>query len=154
MDREGWTTVQNRKAKNNRSNGPKPVDYEFDSFDKADCQDWKPVVLQKRTVYPKKSVITPGSGYVTVATGRTGQPSDYDPRRQAKLANATDCGKIKRVGRETGIQLQQARAALKLTQKDLAQKMNVPLTVVSSWENGTAVHNGAMIQKFKKHLGT
>lgn len=151
---EGWITVQSRKTKKNLARSSRPVEHDYDSFDthQSDSQDWKPVVLHKKPEAPKKWAATPGEGYVTVATGRVGQRSDYDPRKQAKIANETESFKIRRVGRDTANQIQQARQALKITQKDLAHKMNVPLTVVSQYENGSAVYDGAMFQKFKKAL--
>lgn len=147
-----WITVQSRKNKKNAAKANQSSEFtDYNAFDQPDCQDWKPVVLHKKPEPPKKGVFAPGT-YITVATGRNGQRRDYDPRKQAKIANETESFKIKRIDRATANQIQQARQAKKLTQKELAQKMNVPLTVVSQYEIGTAVYDGAMLQKFKKFL--
>lgn len=153
MDGE-WTTVTYRKKKSNNKANQIPDSY-YDDFDRdqdqADCQDWKPVVVHKKPEPPKKGSFTPGA-YTTVSTGKTGQPSDYDPRKLAKIANETENFRIKHVDKATSVQIQQARQAKNLTQKELAQKMSVPLTIVSQWEAGTAVYDGSIIQKFKKFL--
>ena len=52
------------------------------------------------------------------------------------------------------IAMQQARMASKLSQKDLASKMCVPIQVIQSYENGTALPNNAFIAKIEKVLNT
>lgn len=151
MSESDWTTVQTRKTKRSKK---QQADHheEYDNAVKPDCQDWDPVIFHKRPVYSKKGAIAPGTPYVTVSTGKTGQPRDYDPRKHGKLDDATDSSRIKRVGREMGLKIQQARQSQALSQKDLAFKMSVPLSVVSQWESGSAVHEGSVLQKFRKFI--
>jgi putative transcription factor len=52
------------------------------------------------------------------------------------------------------IAMQQARMAAKLGQKELAAKMCVPMQVIHSYENGTAIPNNAFIAKIEKVLNT
>lgn len=49
--------------------------------------------------------------------------------------------------------LMQARAAKKLTQKELAQLCNLPAGTIQEYESGKAVPEGAVISKLNRHLG-
>ena len=50
--------------------------------------------------------------------------------------------------------IQQARVSAKMSQKDLAAKMCVPVAVIHSYENGTAIPNNAFIARIEKLLNT
>ena len=50
--------------------------------------------------------------------------------------------------------IQQARVSMKMSQKELAAKMCVPLAVIHTYENGTAIPNNAFISKIEKILKT
>lgn len=50
--------------------------------------------------------------------------------------------------------IQQARLAQKLSQKDLAAKMAIPVATINTYENGTAIPNNAFIAKLEKVLNT
>lgn len=50
--------------------------------------------------------------------------------------------------------IQQARLSQKLSQKDVATKMAIPLATINSYENGSAIPNNAFIAKLEKVLNT
>jgi ribosome-binding protein aMBF1 (putative translation factor) len=50
--------------------------------------------------------------------------------------------------------IQQARLAQKWSQKDLAQKLNVPVSTINQYENGTAVPNNLFIATMEKLMNT
>jgi len=50
--------------------------------------------------------------------------------------------------------IQQARIAMKMSQKDLAAKMCVPMSVIHTYENGTAIPTNAFIAQIEKVLKT
>ncbi len=50
--------------------------------------------------------------------------------------------------------LQQARIAKKLSQKELAQQINVPVSLINDYEKGAAIPNNSFIAKLEKSLGT
>lgn len=56
------------------------------------------------------------------------------------------------VDKEFGLQIQQARIKLKMTQKDLSNAVNLPLSVISSYENGKGGRNGCYVNIIKKYL--
>ena len=49
--------------------------------------------------------------------------------------------------------IQQARMAKGMSQKDLATKINEKPQVIQQYEAGTAIPNGAIVQKLQKALG-
>ncbi|MBI96719.1 hypothetical protein CL656_06210 [bacterium] len=91
-------------------------------------QDWEPVVLKKRTI-PVKNQNTP-------------KKEDDDTIT------------VKTIGRELKVALQQARLNKKMSQKDVATKMNVKPNDIMNYENGKAVPNNAFISKLEKLYGT
>jgi putative transcription factor len=50
--------------------------------------------------------------------------------------------------------IEQARLNAKLSQKDLASKLNVTPNIITDYENGKAVPNNAFIAKIEKILNT
>ena len=50
--------------------------------------------------------------------------------------------------------IQQARLACKMSQKELATKLQVQISVINDYENGKAVPNNLFISKIEKALGT
>jgi putative transcription factor len=50
--------------------------------------------------------------------------------------------------------IQQARIAKKLSQKELAQQINIPVSVINDYEKGNAIPNNNFIAKLEKFLGT
>jgi ribosome-binding protein aMBF1 (putative translation factor) len=71
-----------------------------------------------------------------------------------KLDEVHDAEHIERVPRALSLQIQQARCAMKLTQKELAMKAQIPESEIKSFENGTAIPNRLILTKINKALGT
>jgi len=94
-------------------------------------QDWKTVVLRKPKTPPKNSG---GGGPKPPVEG--------------------DEFKIPKVGHSLKIAIMQARTARKMSQKDLAQALKVPVDLVNKYESGKVVPNNAFIVKIEKVLGT
>jgi putative transcription factor len=61
--------------------------------------------------------------------------------------------KLKKVDVSLSKAIQQARMAKKMTQKDLATKINEKPQIVAEYENGKAVPNGQIIVKIERELG-
>lgn len=83
-------------------------------------------------------------------------PSTFQRPPNAKKidkALSDDPDPPKTVGAEVGKQLQQARAAKKLTRVDLAKSLNLQEKVIQEHEQGTALYNGALLAKIKRKLG-
>jgi putative transcription factor len=50
------------------------------------------------------------------------------------------------------MQIQKARVSAKLSQKEIAQKINVTEKIIQSYENGTAIPNHQVLQKLRRIL--
>ena len=55
---------------------------------------------------------------------------------------------------ELKVAIQQARMNQKLSQKELASKIAVPVSTIHGYENGTVIPNNAFIAKLEKTLNT
>ncbi len=90
-------------------------------------QDWNTVVLSKTIPVEKK-------------------PIKKEEEKEEKP--------LPTVSVELKVAIQQARLAMKMSQKDLAAKMCVPVAVIHTYENGTAIPNNAFVAKIEKILNT
>lgn len=87
-------------------------------------QNWQPVVFKKKT--PKS-----------------------EPVKTKKSSK-----EYKIVNKELGISLQQARCAKQETQKSLANKVNILVSDLNSWERGLTLPSNDIIAKLSSVLGT
>ena len=71
----------------------------------------------------------------------------------ARKIEESDELKINKVDKSLSKAIQQARMAKKLTQKELATKINEKPQVVGEYENGKAVPNAQIINKLERELG-
>ena len=115
----------------------------FDDKEQAvpDCQDWTPVVLNKRTAAAKQKETT------TTTTSSLANVGVY------KAASDDDVKKTKYVSKATSDAVKTARCEKKLTQKELAQKCNMDAAIVNEVERGGGVYNAAHINKIQTVLG-
>ena len=70
-----------------------------------------------------------------------------------KLADAEEAQKLPTVSLDLRKRIQQARMEKKLTQKELAHRINEKHTVVQAYENGKAVPSTAVLAKMERALG-
>lgn len=87
-------------------------------------QDWETVVLKKDK--PKEKVSYQGS--------QSDKP-------------------LKKISHDFKISLQKSRQSHKLSQKQLAQKINVSESLIKEYESGKAIPNGNIINKLNRVLG-
>lgn len=96
-------------------------------------QDWNPVVFkktEKRTHIDKKSK--------TVKKLEDSENDDFSH---------------KKVTLDLKLSIQRARNARKLTQKQLATQMNLPVSIIMNYENGKAIPNNRFISNLERTLG-
>jgi ribosome-binding protein aMBF1 (putative translation factor) len=70
-----------------------------------------------------------------------------------KKIDENDIPKIDKVGIKIGKQITQARVEMGLKQKDVAHRMNLPVSVIQNHENGKAPRNNGLLSKFEKFFG-
>jgi len=115
--------------------------YEEKDANVPDCQDWTPVVFNKRSVAngPKESAPKSASSLANVGV--------------YKAASDDDVKKTKYVSKVTSDAVRTARCEKKLTQKELAQKCNMDAAIIGEVERGGGVYNAAHINKMQTVLG-
>ena len=101
-------------------------------------QGWKPVIFNK----PKKK---------TIVTPKKKVMSDTQIKNK-KLDEATEVSKIEKVSLSFAKEMQKARCAKNLSQKQLAQKLYVKQTFIASYEQGKAIPNNGFICKIERAL--
>jgi putative transcription factor len=105
-------------------------------------QDWETVVLSK-----PKNHSSGGSNPHKPPVKLTDEQI-----RLNKLENE-EIVEQKKVPLELRKKIQQARGAKKMTQAQLAQKVNVKQNVINEYENGKAVPDNALLGKLERALG-
>ncbi len=81
--------------------------------------------------------------------------SDEDKSKNAKLfsiENETENFKIETIPLSICQEMIKGRNAMKLSQKELAQKLNVQQSIIANYENGKAIPDNGMLQKIAKVL--
>jgi len=96
-------------------------------------QDWHEIILKRNT--PK--IIKTG--------GQKGPSNSLDKVDKDEF-------KLKKVNKDLSSQIKNHRNSKGLTQKDLAQKINVKPSVINDYESGKAVPNPSIINKLKRIL--
>jgi DNA-binding transcriptional regulator YiaG len=113
---------------------------------KADHQDWTPVVLSgKKPISHKPAKIE--------IQDRSAQQARQEAIQIAKVENETENFHVQRIPMALSQEILRARCAQKLSQKELAQRMNLQASVITSYENGTAIPNHQILQKISRTLG-
>ena len=98
-----------------------------------DCQDWTPVSLSKNRPAAPSSAAT---------TAATASAADDIPKKTKYIAKATS---------DT---IRQTRCDKKLTQKELAQKCNMDVSIIAEIERGgNCVYNPTHVNKIQTVLG-
>ena len=97
-------------------------------------QDWNEVVLRK-----------------PVEIKKGGNQSSHKSKSQ-QLLEGDDIVTPPKTNKELRLAIQQARLSKKLSQKELATRMNTTIQIISQYENGKAVPNNAFISRLEKQL--
>ena len=95
-------------------------------------QDWETVVLQKPISIPSHIKIGDGN--------------------KKSIKDENEIVKPKKIDYNLKKSIQQARLNKKMSQKDLANIMNVPIQAIINYENGKAIPNNLFISKIEKKL--
>jgi len=123
-------------------------------------QDWKEVGWDKRGEKPKnesnKTFLNnqKRQGNVTqILKKRSSNQNQINVVTNAKkIDSEEETFKHKLIG-DMGKRIAQARCEKKLTQKELANALFLPESVIKSFESGKAIYNAIIINKMEKYLG-
>jgi putative transcription factor len=114
-------------------------------------QDWQPVVFQKSLKELKKNPYAERESHKRHGVTNSTQCSTVTGK---KIVEDGETFHVPLVGVSFGVELQKARTAKKMTQKDLASKLNERPDMIQSYENGKAQPNASFVSKINKVLGS
>lgn len=118
-----------------------------------DCQDWTTVTMSK----PKKQDLTTSSQSAKshVIHSNVNSASAIVAATTAKSGggDGDDTKKTKYIAKVTSDAVRQSRCEKKLTQKELAQKCNMDVSIVAEIERGGCVYNAGHVNKIQSVLG-
>ena len=113
-------------------------------------QDWEPVIFKKRI--PVKVKEAKAKGLTTQQNTNKKNVNYENTVSMRKLENEEV--EIKKIEHSVSKIIQKARMNAKLSQKDLAQKLNLKPTVIQNYESGKAIPNKMILVKMGKMLNT
>ncbi len=113
-----------------------------------DHQDWTPVILSG-----KKPAKIPGSaGPKYDIQDKVAEEERAKAAKQRALETESEIFKIETVPISISQEIIKGRNAMKMTQKELAQKLNLQQSVIASYESGKAIPDHQILQKIAKAL--
>ena len=104
-------------------------------------QDWTPVVFNKKSNDGKDTEKEKPSSSSLSNVGIY------------KAASDDDIKKTKYVSKSTSQAIMSARSEKKMTQKELAQKCSMDVSIINEIERGTCVYNATHVNKIQSVLG-
>ncbi len=114
-----------------------------------DHQNWDPVIIKKSNPNANKVTTTVPKQHINRTPNAIKMEKTYDPDNP----DAEPDVKPVMIDMEFGKQIVAARCAKKMTQKQLAAAINLPVNVINEYERGQGVRNGAYVSKIKNYLG-
>jgi ribosome-binding protein aMBF1 (putative translation factor) len=109
-----------------------------------DCQDWTPITLGKTKNANEKNTHASSSSSASSASSAAATTTTADDTTK----------KTKYVAKATSDTIRQTRCDKKLTQKELAQKCNMDVSIIAEIERGgNCVYNATHVNKIQSVLG-
>ena len=108
-------------------------------------QDWTPVVFSKSTTQKREA---------NIEQQRNMSKQTAEQAKVKRLDAATEPEKIVQLPRNISAQLVAARVAKKMSQKDLATQMNIPIKTIQDIENHRYKNDMQLAQRIARKLGT
>jgi ribosome-binding protein aMBF1 (putative translation factor) len=131
----------------NRYSSPEP--------NTPDCQDWTPVTMSKSR--PSSTTATYKDVAASMAATKNSASAVVAATTSASKSAGTDADmakKTKYVAKATSDAIRTARCEKKLTQKELAQKCNMDVSIIAEIERGgNCVYNATHVNKIQSVLG-
>ena len=123
-----------------------------------DCQDWTPVTMSKnRPSAPTAAAAAPRTFASIAATKNSASAivaATTIAASASSAANDDTAKKTKYIAKATSDAIRQARCDKKLTQKELAQKCNMDVSIIAEIERGgNCVYNPTHVNKIQSVLG-
>lgn len=117
-----------------------------------DCQDWTPVSMTKLRSASAASTSTTTTA--TVSSSANSASAVVAAISKPVSTTDDDTKKTKYIAKATSDAVRVSRCEKKLTQKELAQKCNMDVSIISEIERGgNCVYNAAHVNKIQSVLG-
>ncbi len=113
-----------------------------------DCQDWTTVTMSKT-----KRQATASADASTPSQSQTNSASAVVAAVTKPVGSQDDQKKTKYIAKVTSDAVRVSRCEKKLTQKELAQKCNMDVSIISEIERGGCVYNPTHVNKIQSILG-
>lgn len=113
-------------------------------------QDWKQVTFTKDLSNDKQHIERQKRQGNTISKKKV--PDRQDVAKLRSIENETETFKLKKIDSKMSKQIQQARCNQGLSQKELANKVNVPVKTIVEYENGKAILDHKILNKLKRVL--
>lgn len=112
-------------------------------------QQWDQVIITKNNPNANKTTVTIAKEHINKTPNTIKIRKIYD----ANNPDAEPDIRPVMIDTEFGKQIAAARCVKKLTQKQLALAINLPVNVINEYERGQGVHNANYVSKIKNYLG-
>ena len=119
-----------------------------------DCQDWTTVTMSKTR--PQKDAAAaagPPRTAASIAASMNSASAVVAATTSASKGNDDDAKKTKYIAKATSDAVRTSRCEKKLTQKELAQKCNMDVSIIAEIERGGCVYNATNVNKIQSMLG-
>ena len=120
-----------------------------------DCQDWTTVTMSKTR--PQKDAAATATGpprtAASIAASTNSASAIVAATTSASKSDDDDAKKTKYIAKATSDAVRSSRCEKKLTQKELAQKCNMDVSIIAEIERGGCVYNATNVNKIQSVLG-
>ena len=114
-----------------------------------DCQDWTTVKMSKS----RRTASASAEAASTPSQSQTNSASAVVAAITKPVGSEDDQKKTKYIAKVTSDAVRVSRCEKKLTQKELAQKCNMDVSIISEIERGGCVYNPTHVNKIQSILG-
>lgn len=144
----GWTTVGNKpKTKRTNNNNDKKT------YTGLNYQTQNNATMIRGGCSNKRVMPGEGNQFTKHNAGRNQQNKRYQDATKIEQDAEEGNLKINTINHNLRMEIQQARQRKKWTQKEFAQLCSLPLSVIRSYEKGTAPPNQNQLRAMSKVLG-
>ncbi len=127
---------------------------------KMEHQDWEPVIIRRPLRSKKEQLLhaqrnrQPLDTFKKYSAGKNKQSTpSLSTRKLESVDTSEDPLQLPQISKETAHRILSERTKKGWSRKDLAMKLNVSESVVTQYENGTAIPNPRLLQKMSTLLG-
>ena len=118
-----------------------------------DCQDWTTVTMSKTRPQKDAAAAGPPRTAASITASMNSASAVVAATTSASKSNDDEAKKTKYIAKATSDAVRTSRCEKKLTQKELAQKCNMDVSIIAEIERGGCVYNATNVNKIQSVLG-